>query len=128
MRKRLVQTSAGPVEIEISENRVHGLWVSVTPFAESGWQSQPTKAWTSNRSEGETLSQFLTRFVPLPGAEAAQLAEDVQGAWRQEWAQSGGEAETRFMQRWIDVSLSAATAVVLLALVGIGLVVWLLVT
>jgi hypothetical protein len=128
MRKRLVETSAGPVEIEISANRVHGLWVSITPFAESGWQSQPTKAWTSNQSEGETLSQFLTRFVPLPEAEAAQLAVDVQGAWRQQWAKSGGEVETRSMQRWINVSLSAATAIVLLALVGIGLVVWLIVT
>jgi hypothetical protein len=83
MRKRLVQSSSGPIEIEISENRALGLSVSVTPFAESGWQAQPTKAWTSAHSGGESLSQFLASFVPLPGPEAAQLAADVEGPWRQ---------------------------------------------
>ena len=125
MRKRLVQTSRGPVEIEISENRVHGLWVSVTPFAESGWQARPTKAWTSKQNEGESLSQFLARFVSLPGPEAAQLAADVQGPWRQEWANCGGEAETRSLERWINVSVATVTVVVLLALVGLGFVIWL---
>jgi hypothetical protein len=127
MQKRLVQTSNGPVEIEISENRVHGLWVSVTPFAESGWQARPTKAWTSNQNEGEPLAQFLARFVPLSGPEAAQLAADVQGPWRQEWANSGGEGETRSLERWINVSVAAVTVVVLLALAGLGLVIWLIV-
>jgi hypothetical protein len=128
MRKRLVQTSRGPVELEISENRVHGLWVSVSPFAASGWQARPTKAWTSKQSGGESLSQFLARFVPLPEAEAAQLAADVQGPWRQEWAESGGEAETRSLERWTNAGLSAATVVVLLALAGLGLVIWLIAT
>jgi hypothetical protein len=128
MRKRLVQTSSGPLEIEISENRVHGLSVSVTPFAESGWQTRPTKAWTRNQNGGESLSEFLARFVPLPGPEAAQLAADVQGPWRQEWLKSGGEAETRSLERWLNVSVAAVTVVVLLALVGIGLAIWLLVT
>jgi hypothetical protein len=128
MRKRLVQTSRGPIEIELSENRVHGLWVAVSPFAESGWQARPTKAWTSKQNGGESLSQFLASFVPLPGPEAAQLAADVQGPWRQEWAKSGGEAETRSLERWINVSVAAVTVVVLLALAGLGLVIWLIVT
>ena len=128
MRKRLVQTSRGPVEIEISENRVLGLWVSVTPFAESGWQARPTKSWWSNHNEGESLSQFLARFVPLPGPEAQQLAADVQGPWRQEWAKSGGEAETRSLERWTNIAVSAVTAAVLLALAGLSLVIWLIVT
>jgi cobalamin biosynthesis Mg chelatase CobN len=128
MRKRLVQTSRGPVEIEIMENRVHGLSVSVTPFAESGWQARPTKAWTSNQNEGESLSQFLARFASLPEPEAAQLAVDVQGPWREEWARSGGEAETRSLDRWVNVSVATVTVVVLLALVGLGLVIWLIVT
>jgi cobalamin biosynthesis Mg chelatase CobN len=126
MRKRLVQTSRGPIEIEISENRVHGLWVAVSPFAESGWQARPTKAWTSKQNEGESLSQFLASFVPLPGPEAAQLAADVQGPWRQEWAKSGGEAETRSLERWTNVAVIAVTVVVLLALAGLGLVIWLI--
>jgi hypothetical protein len=128
MRKRLVQTSSGPAEIEISENKVHGLWVAVTPFAESGWQARPTKAWTSNQNRGESLSQFLARFVPLPESEAAQLAADVQGPWRQEWAKTGGETETRSLERWINVSAATVTVVVLLALAGLGLVIWLLAT
>jgi hypothetical protein len=127
MRKRLVQTSRGPIEIEISENRVHGLWVAVSPFAESGWQARPTKAWTSKQNRDESLSQFLASFVPLPGPEAAQLAADVQGPWRQEWAKSGGEGETRSLERWTNVAVMAATVVVLLALAG-RLVIWLIVT
>jgi hypothetical protein len=128
MRKRLAQTSSGPVEIEISENRVHGLWVSVTPFAESGWEARPTKAWTSKQNAGESLSQFLAKFVPLPEKEAAQLAADVQGPWRQEYAKSGGKAEMRSLERWINVSVATVTVVVLLAVAGLGLVIWLLAT
>jgi hypothetical protein len=66
--------------------------------------------------------------VPLPGPEAQQLAADVQGPWRQEWADSGGEAETRSLERWTNIAVSAATAVVVLALAGLGLVIWLFVT
>ena len=128
MRKRLVQTSRGPVEIEISENRSIGLWVSVTPFGERGWQAQPTKSWMSNHAEGESLAQFLASFVPLPAPEAAQLAADVQGPWHKEWVESGGEAEARSLERWTNLGVSAVTAVVVLALVGLGLVIWLLVT
>jgi hypothetical protein len=128
MRKRLVQTSSGPIEIEISENRPHGLWVAVSPFAESGWQARPTKAWTSKQNAGESLSSFLEVFVPLPAVEAAQLAADVQGPWRNEWAKSGGEAETRSLERWTTVVVAGATLVVLLALTGLGLVIWLAVT
>ena len=51
MRKRLVQSSRGPIEIEFSESRVHGLWVSVTPFAESGWEAKPTKGWVDEQAE-----------------------------------------------------------------------------
>jgi hypothetical protein len=128
MRKRLVQTSRGPIEIEISENRVHGLWVAVSPFAESGWQARPTKAWTSKQNGGESLSQFLASFVALPAEEAAHLAADVQGRWREEWTKSGGDAETRSLERWTNVAVMAVTVVVLLALVGLGLVIWLIVT
>jgi hypothetical protein len=128
MRKRLVQTSSGPIEIEIGENRTHGLWVAVSPFAESGWQARPTKAWTSKQNAGESLSSFLEVFVPLPAVEAAQLASDVQGPWRNEWAKSGGEAETRSLERWTTVVVAGATLVVLLGLTGLGLVIWLAVT
>ena len=128
MRKRLVQTSRGPVEIEISENRSLGLWVSVTPFAESGWEAQQTKSWWSNHNEGESLAQFLTRFVPLPASEAAQLAADVQGPWHKEWVESGGEADARSLERWTNIGVSAVTAVVVLALVGLGLLIWLVAT
>jgi hypothetical protein len=34
------------------------------PFAESGWQAEPTKAWTSKPNGGESLSQCLASFVP----------------------------------------------------------------
>ena len=66
--------------------------------------------------------------MPLPAPEAAQLAADVQGPWRQELAASGGEAETKSLERWTNVALSAVTVVVLLALAGLGLVIWLIVT
>jgi len=128
MRKRLVHTSSGPIEIEISENRTHGLWVAVSPFAESGWQARPTKAWMSKQNAGESLASFLEVFVPLPAAEAAQLAAEVQGSWREEWAKSGGEAATRSLERWTNVVVAGATVVVLLALTGVGLVIWLAVT
>jgi len=58
----------------------------------------------------------------------AQLAADVEGPWRQEWAESGGEAETRSLERWTNVAVIAVTVVVLLALAGLGLVIWLIVT
>jgi hypothetical protein len=128
MRKRLVQTSSGQIEIEISENRTHGLWVAVSPFAESGWQARPTKAWTSKHNAGESLSSFLEVFVPLPAAEARQLAADIQGPWREAWAKSGGEAETRTLERWTNVVVAGVTVVVLLAVAGLGLVIWLAVT
>jgi cobalamin biosynthesis Mg chelatase CobN len=83
---------------------------------------------TSKQNGGESLSQFLASFVPLPAPEAAQLAADVEGPWRQEWAESGGEAETRSLERWTNVAVIAVTVVVLLALAGLGLVIWLIVT
>lgn len=107
---------------------MYGLWVAVSQFAESGWQARPTKAWMSKQNGGESLSRFLASFVPLPGPEAAQLAADVQGPWREEWAKSGGEAETRSLERWTNVAVIAVTIVVLLALAGLGLVIWLIVT
>jgi len=128
MRKRLVQTSRGPVEIEISENGSLGLWVSVTPFADSGWEAQPTKSWWSNHKDGESLAHFLTRFVPLPASEAAQLAADVQGPWHKEWVESGGLAETQSSERWTSIVLSVVTAAVVLACVGLGLLIWLVAT
>lgn len=85
-------------------------------------------AWTSKQSGDESLSQFLASFVPLPVPEAVQLAADVQGPWRQEWLESGGEAEVRSLERWTNVGVGAVTAVVLLALAWLGLVIWLLVT
>jgi hypothetical protein len=66
--------------------------------------------------------------VPLPGPEAKQLAADVQGPWRQEWAESGGEADARSLERWTNIAVSAVTAVVVLALVGLGLLIWLVAT
>ena len=124
MRKRLVQTSRGPIEIEINENRVHGLWVAVSPFAESGWQARLTKAWTSKQNALPVSDELRA----ASRAEAAQLAADVQGPWHQEWAKSGGEAEARSLERWTNVAVMVATVVVLLALAGLGLVIWLIAT
>ena len=127
MRKRLVQTSRGPVEIEIGQNRALGLWVSVTPFPESGWQARPTKSWWSTTTRANRSPSSWRASCPFQGRKRSSwpptskpVASGVGRIWR------GGR--NRSLERWTSIGVNAVIGVVLLALAWLGLVIWLILT
>ena len=127
-RKRLVHTSRGWVEAEVSEQPWSGFQVVVTVFREDGWEERESKAWNEKYNADETLAQFLASFAQLPGLEATELAAQLHGPWRSEWLARGGREDARSLQRWTRWAISGFSLVLLLALVGLVLLIWLLVT
>ena len=116
------------MEVELDEVPKFGFKVEVTAFKEDGWEERPTKTWYSKGMGDETLAQFLASFARLPGSEATELADQLQGPWRDEWLNSGGEEELRSFARLSRWGVPAILLIVLLALISIPLLVWLVLT
>jgi hypothetical protein len=122
-RSRLVQTSQGPLAVELDEAGF-GFQVEVTLFRADGSEARPTRKWSRKLRE-ESLAQFLVNEAGLPGPEATELATEIQGPWREDWMGSGGEEDVRSLRRFMRVAFPTLVLVLLLGLVGLGLLVWL---
>ena len=128
IRKRLVTTSRGLIEIEISDGLPIGsTFVGVTVFRDDGWEKDPGKIWSPKSKPAESLAEFLTGYVELPEPEATKLAGEIQGPWREDWPAVQSERSRR-IERWSTVAIAGFLLLVLLALAGVVLTVWLLVT
>jgi hypothetical protein len=122
MRTRLVTTSRGPVQIGITESSFYGTQVTVTTFGADGW-ADDSKGWTTNHGydfEGQTLANFLMRHAELPLDESEELAQDVLGPWVEHWVANGGREEAREIDAGARLMMLALGVVVVLALVGVG--------
>ena len=128
--KRLIQTSTGPALLDLDRfgQKSLGLGVAVTRFGHDGWE-QPGNAWFENSAQqSQTLAQFLAVELEVPGPEAAALADDILGPWVKEWELRGGEAWARKVGRITAGAMTGLAIVILLACLGVGLLVWLLVS
>ena len=130
MLRRLVQTSTGWAEIGLARTPWYGTQVSVRPFDADGW-ARLEETWGDKRGDrgrGETLPAFLASMLDLPGAEAAELAETILGPWLREWEERGGAAETKQVVRLTYVLGIAIPVVLVVALAGVAVVLWLMLT
>lgn len=124
---RLVETSRGPVEIDLTQYGplVRGWHVFVKLYGDDGW-TRDGDAWNSASSD-EALGAFLERFLDLPSDEAERLAEAVLGEWVDEWRERGGEAEARSFRRFVWLLAGVLAFILLLAGLGVALLIWMLV-
>ena len=85
-------------------------------------------SWLSK--EDVTLASFLSSSVQLPESEATELASQIQGQWRDDWLARGGR-EDRSHRRRARLGLLIGIGLIvlfLLAVVGVVLIVWAVVT
>ena len=120
--RRLVQTSVGPVEIELGREpeRMGGRSVTVWTFDGDGWLAD-SKTWTErygHHERGETLPAFLTTVIAIPADEADSLAGEILAVWFEEWRKRGGEAEEEQLNRRVVRTVAGSAIVGLLALLG----------
>jgi hypothetical protein len=111
--------------VELNDH-LPGFDVEVTVFRDDGWEVRPSAAW-QQRLNKETLAEFLVEVARLPGPEAEHLAAEIQGPWREHWMNTGGKEYVRWMSGAWRVALPIFVLVFLLALVGVGLLAWLVV-
>jgi len=108
------------------EQRWVGLRIGVTAYRENGWDEGERETWES-RGE-QTLADFLVSVIRLPVLEANELAIQIEGPWREEWLRDGGSDYLRSIHRFGMWTMLGVSVVLLLALTGVALLVWLVVT
>jgi hypothetical protein len=79
--KRLVETSGGRIELDLTELRIGGLNVRVSVFGDDGWDAG-RHAWSEQYSENETLSDVIEKAVGLPRDEAERIASETLDQWK----------------------------------------------
>ena len=79
--KRLVETSGGPIELDLTKLKVGGLNVRVSVFGDDGWDAG-RHAWSEQYSENETLSDVIEKAVGLPRDEAQRIASETLDQWK----------------------------------------------
>jgi hypothetical protein len=121
-----VDTSAGPMAVELDFMTGWGLEVEVTVFRADGWEVRPQAEWRQGLNK-ETLSEFLIDVARLPEPEAEQVAADIEGPWQEHWMSSGGKEYVRSSRRFMRVAMPVFGLILLLALVAVGLLAWLVV-
>jgi hypothetical protein len=127
---RLIQTSAGWVVLDLDENRWTGRSVSLTPFDPGGWE-RDGKLWVERygyHERGEELSAFLKAALDIPADEAEQLAQAIEGPWREDWVERGGPAHTREIERLVAITMGVLALGAILAVTALVLILWLLLT
>jgi hypothetical protein len=129
--QRLLQTTNGPVVIVLGRWPGGDATVTVTRFDDDGWEENPGKTWSERvgyRARGENLSQFLSQALSIPDAEADALAANVEGPMTREWQRRGGHTEAEKIGRWSRALLACLAALVALALLGVALLIFTIVT
>ena len=117
--------------LDLEPTSIMGLTVTLTRLDEAGWEEE-RKAWYQKYEkeswQNQTLAQFLATELSVPGPEATALAHDILGPWVEEWKLRGGREEATKVGRFTLALVASLAALVILASVAIGLLVWLFLT
>jgi hypothetical protein len=120
---RLIETSAGWILLGphfMPRYREEAMNISV--FGPDGWAVY-TGVWSAGRDE-ESLGATLAAVCGIPLDEAKRIADEVFDGWRSR----GGEGRARREKRRFLGFMLVVGLVVLLALLGVVLAVWALVS
>jgi len=124
---RVVRTSGGWARVSFDPSGRIGLGVGLERFDEDGWELWEDQ-WIWWRRHGKTLPEFIAAGLEVPSQEAEVLAGDIVGSWEAEArARPGGNADGLTSGCWVAFYCGLA-CIVLVALWGLGLTVWLLAT
>jgi len=88
--KRLVETSGGQIELDLTKLKIGGLNVRVNVFGDDGWDIG-RHSWSEQYSENETLADVIEKKAGLPQDEAERIASETLAQWKAR----GGEEEDR---------------------------------
>ena len=123
---RLIQTSAGPLEIELASEPFSGRQVVVKIYDDDGWV-RDRRGWSTryghNSDRKLPLDAFLSTFAGLPEDEAGDLANAILTVWVPEWRERGGERFSRTVWRGALLLIVGLLILGLLAVLGIVLLV-----
>jgi hypothetical protein len=128
--KRLVRTSTGHAVIELDQLVRAGVHVSLTTFAADGWQVDD-RSWYELHPPDPPRAElwtFLAYHLGIPPGEAESLAADIMGPWLEDWKRRGGARDAKRVGRLTVGLISVLIVLLALAVVAIGLLVWLLAT
>jgi hypothetical protein len=103
--------------------------VTVVPFDSEGWESEG-KRWSEElgyHERNEPLSTFLSRALSIPEAEAEALAAEVEGPIFDDWMLRGGLYHERKIGALSLRVMVALAGLVVLALLGVALLIWVIV-
>ena len=121
--KRLVETSGGRIELDVTEQikRAGGTSVRVVRFDSDGWQV--AEGWWSRNLDQEagSLPEVIERIAGVPPAEAKRIADETLRDFRER----GGESEKPAGVLRVVLPTVALAGVGAVALVAF--VVWLIV-
>jgi hypothetical protein len=116
--KRLVETSVGQVELDLTKLKIGGLNARVSIFGNDGWDIGQ-HGWSEQYSQNEALADVLEK-AGLPEDEAARIASETLAQWKVR----GGEGEDRDSRAVTFVGATFGFAALgLVALIAV--VVWL---
>jgi hypothetical protein len=132
--KRLVETSAGLVEIDFDRSRHAGLEARIATFDGEGWENGSawwsTKLGASKEAPFEPLWRTIASVIEIPDDEAKELANAILEVWEKDWTARGGAADEHVGNQAVMVFLGLLAAIGVLALIGlaamISVVVWFL--
>jgi hypothetical protein len=134
--RRVVDIPSGRAKITFAPSGFLGFMVALRRFDAEGWPVSD-KVWVRWFTR-KTLPEVIASELDLPSEEAAVLAHEILISWPAEWEASGLPAkrealgEPRDPDHMTKAGLVALygclTAVVLFALIGIALTIWLLAT
>lgn len=121
--KRLINTSAGPVEFDVTnrEGRL-GLNVVVTAFDQDGWEAGHqhwNDTWSHRAPEDErTFPQVLQKAARIPEDEAERIASQLMAELPQHPSPEKPRSERRKVTAWLALTFALAALGMLAAIVG----------
>lgn len=129
MLSRLERTSQGLVEFRIAYTRLLGLRVEARKFGEDGWELPAPwpDTWRSKDRKRLPLPDFLEERLGVPEEEAHTLATAIEGPWLDRWSRSDDATSYTAAARVTSVMMVVLGLIVLLAVLGVGLAIWLIV-
>jgi hypothetical protein len=125
--KRLVQTSNGWVEIELTQLGSMGMTATIAVFGDGGW-ARVERHWNRSmasdwNADPRTLPELLAELASIPQEEATTIVD----ATVSEWRSRGGNLEDRSEKRKLFATLaSVATLAVIGAVAIAAALAWLL--
>jgi hypothetical protein len=88
--QRLVETSGGRIELDLTKLKIGRLNGRVSVFGDDGWDTA-RHVWSEQSSENETLADVLEKTADLSRDEAERIASET----LEQWKTRGGEEEDR---------------------------------